>query len=77
VALKHADVVPSAPEHTEAVDVTAQCAGVSKSVEDHNAEIHRLLDESMERASFSSPALSPVDKEHVSPAAAPPLTPKK
>ena len=28
-------------------------------------------------ASFSSPALSPVDKEHVSPAAAPPLTPKK
>jgi len=77
VALKHADVVPSAPEHTEAVDVTAQCAGVSESVEDHNAEIHRLLDESMERASFSSPALSPVDKEHVSPAAAPPLTPKK
>ena len=37
----------------------------SESVEDHNAEIHRLLDESMERASFSSPALSPVESKEV------------
>jgi len=49
-ALKHADVGPSAPEHTEAVDVTVQCAGVSESVEDDNAEIHRLLDASLEES---------------------------
>jgi hypothetical protein len=49
-ALKHADVGPRAPEHTEAVDVTVQCAGVSESVEDDNAEIHRLLDASLEES---------------------------